>query len=72
MPLEPLDSFFEEVIEESILVQISHGDVVITNMTDANNVRISEDDLGKLMDKWMLARLAMNKRKTEGRYEKFD
>lgn len=64
MPLEPLDPPLADHIDDNVVCEIANGFVHIFDVTTHHGIRVSEDDFGKLFDKWMLARLRMNQERT--------
>lgn len=63
MPLEPLDTPFDEEFG-SVEVEIRDGRVRFHDVKDSHTIYMSEEHFGNLFDKWMIARLKMNQRKT--------
>jgi hypothetical protein len=54
--MEPLKEYFSEEFGR-VRVKIENGHVRFQDMDDRHTVYMSEEDLGFLFDKWMLARL---------------
>ena len=63
--MEPLSPAFEAVYSGRVFVAIVNGWVTFHDMADAHTVYMSEDDLGKLFDSWLVARTQMNARKEQ-------
>ena len=66
--LEPLEGYFLEEFGR-VRVKIENGHVRFQDMDDHHVVYMSEEDLGFLFDKWMLARLKQFKGRREGKHE---
>jgi len=65
MALDPLDEPYADYVNADIVCEVANGYVHLFDLNTHHGVRMSEDDFSRMFDKWMIARLHMNRRKEQ-------